>query len=168
VKGQFTVVALERHHDRSQFSCAVEPLDRYFREQVTQDIRRQVAYCYVAVHQPSGQLAAYYTLAAAGIPIGDLPPAAARKLPRYSMVPVVRIGRLAVDVAYRGRHLGSTMIADAARRTIHSGIGAYALVVDAKGEEAARFYLHHGFAPLGGASQSFYIAIAAFLRDARI
>jgi GNAT superfamily N-acetyltransferase len=155
---------LERHHDRSLFSCGVEPLDRYFRGQVTQDIRRQVAACYLAIERSTGRIAGYYTLAAAGLPLADLPLQLARKLPRYPLVPVVRIGRLAVDLAHRGRGLGSGMIADAAKRTLHSGIAAFALIVDVKDEAATLFYRHQSFTPLPDNPNSLVVPIATVLR----
>ena len=43
----------------------------------------------------SGKVAGYYTLAAAGIPLADMPPDLAKKLPRYPSVPVAWLGRLA-------------------------------------------------------------------------
>ena len=162
--GQFHIVVLERHYDRSLFSCGVESLDRYFREQVTQDIRRQVAACYLAIERASERIAGYYTVAAAGLPLVDLPPQLARKLPRYPLVTVVQFGRLAVDTGYMGRGLGSGMIADAAKRTLRSGIAAFALTVDAKDEAAGQFYQHHSFTSLPGNPRSLVAPIATILR----
>ena len=73
--------------------------------------------------------------------------AARKKLPRYPVVPAVRLGRLAIDRRFQGRGLGSALIADAAMRAIRSEIAAAFLVVEAKDETAAAFYLHNGFAP---------------------
>ena len=95
-----------------------------------------------------GQIAAYYTLASASVLLADLPEALAKKLPRYPSVPAVRMGRLAVDQAFKGQGLGAALLADALRRALTAEIAAYALVVDAKDETAARFYAHHGFIAL--------------------
>ncbi len=59
------------------------------------------------------RIAGYYTLAAAGVPLADMPAELAKRLPRYRSVPVARLGRLAVDQAYRGRKLGSALLWDA-------------------------------------------------------
>ena len=64
MKPPFRLEALSGDHDRSGFPCGQKSLDRYFRTQVTQDIRRRVAACFVAVDAGSGAVAAYYTLAA--------------------------------------------------------------------------------------------------------
>jgi hypothetical protein len=45
VTAPLLIAALGPEHDRAGFSCGVEPLDRYFREQVTQDVRRRATVC---------------------------------------------------------------------------------------------------------------------------
>lgn len=143
----FRVEQLTKAHDRSAFSSDSEPLNRYFREQVTQDIRRRVATCFVAL-AARNRISGYYTLAAASVLLTGLPAAMAKKLPRYPTVPTVRMGRLAVDQTFKGQGLGGALLADALARAAHSEIAAYALMVDAKDRAAASFYQHHGFVPL--------------------
>jgi ribosomal protein S18 acetylase RimI-like enzyme len=150
VTAPFVIEALGRGHDRAGFSCGVEALDRYFRERVTQDVRRRATACYVAIDAATSKVAGYYTLAAAGVLLADLPEPLAKRLPRYPTVPVARLGRLAVDAAYRGRKLGAALLWDAVERSLRSEIAVAALVVDAKDEQAEAFYRHHGFVPFGG------------------
>ena len=144
----FRLEVLRVEHDRKAFSCGVEPLDRYFREQATQDIRRRVSACYVAIDEATSAIAGYYTLAAGGVPLDEMPTQLAKKLPRYASVPVVRMGRLAVDQRYHGKKLGAALLWDAVLRATRSEIAAFALVVDAKNDVAAEFYRHHGFVAL--------------------
>lgn len=68
-------------------------------------------------------------------------------MPRYPVLPAVRLGRLAVDRRFQGRGLGAALLADAALRASRSEIAAAILVVEAKDERAAGFYRRHGFAP---------------------
>jgi ribosomal protein S18 acetylase RimI-like enzyme len=145
----FVIEALNLGHDRAGFSCGVDALDRYFRIQVTQDIRRRATTCYVALEVPGAKIAGYYTLAAAGIPLDEMPAALAKRLPRYPSVPVARLGRLAVDQSYRGRKLGSALVWDAVMRAMRSEIAVLGLVVDAKDEQAVAFYRHHGLVVFG-------------------
>ncbi len=142
---EFLIAALGPDHDRSEFTCGTDALDRYFREQASQDVRRRATACYVAVEAAGSKIAGYYTLAAGGVPLAEMPVALAKKLPRYPSVPVARLGRLAVDRAYHGRKLGSALLWDAIERSLRSEIAVFALVVDAKDDQAAAFYLHHGF-----------------------
>jgi GNAT superfamily N-acetyltransferase len=147
--GEFVIEPLGQRHDRESFSCGVEALDRYFRTQATQDVRRRATACYVAVEAAAGKVAGCYTLAASGIPLSDVPAALAKRLPRYPMVPVARLGRLAVDQHYRGRKLGAALLWNAVQRSLRSEVAVFALVVDAKDDEAEAFSRHHGFVPFG-------------------
>ncbi|MSQ51956.1 MAG: GNAT family N-acetyltransferase [Betaproteobacteria bacterium] len=145
----YRIETLTNKHRRDDFSCGVDPLDRYFREQVSQDIRRRYASCFVAIEQATDRIASYYTLAAASIALNDLPEVVRQKLPRYPTVPAVRMGRLAVAKDFANRKLGIALLADAIERTMVSDIAAYALIVDAKDKAVANFYNHHGFSPFG-------------------
>ena len=136
----FRVEVLGAHHVRDSFSCGVEALDSYFARQATQDVRRRASACYVAVETNSGTVAGYYTLAAGGVPITDLPEAMTKRLPRYPSVPVARVGRLAVDRSFHGQKLGGALLADAAIRAARSEVAIFALVVDAKDDVAEAFY----------------------------
>ena len=131
-------------HERATFCSGSEPLDRYFQQQVNQDVRRRVTTCFVALTEGQ-QVAGYYTLASASILLTDLPQALLKKLPRYPTVPAIRMGRLAVEQGFNGKGLGGALLADALDRACHTEIAAFALVVDAKDRAAADFYLHHGF-----------------------
>lgn len=135
---------LRADHPRHEFDCGDVDLDRYFKTQVTQDIRRHVAHCFVAVNG-LGQVVGYYTLAASSVLLADLPQALAKKLPRYPTVPVARMGRLAVTQSAQQIGLGSALLADALTRVFQADVAAYAMVVDAKHQEAALFYEKHGF-----------------------
>ena len=156
----FLLVPLDAAHDRAAFDCNSEPLNRYLREQVTQDIRRRVAACFVALAD-GNHIAGYYTLASASLLLADLAESIGRKLPRYPTIPAVRMGRVAVDQAYKGQGLGSALLADALSRTARSEIAAYALVVDAKSEMAVAFYRHHGFVPLPDSPRTMFLPLAS-------
>lgn len=154
------VVPLATAHDRAGFHSGSEPLDRYLREQVTQDARRRVASCFVAVADASARIAGYYTLASASVLLGQLPPAVAKKLPRYPSVPTVRMGRLAVDESLRGRGLGAALLADALDRAARAEIAAWAMLVDAKDDAAAAFYRHHAFIALPDSPRTLFLPLS--------
>lgn len=153
------VTVLSAMHNRTAFKCDSIPLDRYFQQQVTQDIKRKVAACFVALTHDE-RIAGYYTLAAASILLTDLPHGIGKKLPRYPTVPAVRMGRLAVDVNFRGVGLGGALLADALARTAASEIAAFAMLVDAKDKKAADFYQHHGFIPLSNSALTLFLPLA--------
>jgi ribosomal protein S18 acetylase RimI-like enzyme len=161
-RAPFRLAPLDATHDRTAFRSDSEPLNRYLREQVTQDIRRRVAACFVALSDDQ-RIAGYYTLAATSLLLANLPSSTSKKLPRYPTVPAVRMGRLAVDQAFKGQGLGGALLADALLRSARSEIAAFALVVDAKDETAAAFYRHHGFIALPDSPLTLFFPLASIL-----
>lgn len=90
----------------------------------------------------------YYTLSSTSILLSGLPENIQNKLPRYPTVPAVLMGRLAVDRDFERQGLGSALLADALTRAANNEIAAYALLVNAKDQDKAGFYLHYGFIPM--------------------
>ncbi|MDP2827070.1 MAG: GNAT family N-acetyltransferase [Sulfuricellaceae bacterium] len=158
----FRLAPLDVAYDRTVFNSGSELLDRYLREQVTQDVRRRVAACFVALAD-GPRIAGFYTLASASLLLVDLPTSIGKRLPRYPTVPAVRMGRLAVDQAFKGQGLGGALLADALDRAARSEIAAYALMVDAKDEVAAAFYQHHGFIALHDSPLTLFLPLATAL-----
>lgn len=147
-------------HDRSAFACGAPPLDRYLREQASQDVKRLVASCFVAVEAATERIAGYYTLAATSVQANELPTEIRRRLPRYPALPAALIGRLAVDQHFRRRGLGSALVADAALRVLKGDVKAFALIADAKHENALAFYRHSGFHPFASRPLTLFLPLA--------
>lgn len=151
---RFTIEFFNRsQHDRTRFFCGVSALDRYIKQQVSSDIRRNLARCYVAI---AGQdaisrhpIAGYYTLAAHSIET-ELLPEELIKCP-YPAVPAVLIGRLAVCRSFQGRELGAQLVISALRKSIelHDELGIQVVVVDPLGEDVVPFYEKFGFLEFG-------------------
>jgi len=165
VADQFRIEPLSGEHDRSQFESGSVALDRYFREQASQDIKRRIASCFAAVSVASKEPAGYYTLAAASIALTNLAPEIARKLPRYPVVPAALLGRLAVARRYQGKGLGGVLLGNALLRAARAELGIFAMLVDANDEAAQRFYEHYGFTLLPDADRRLCLPIAKALRQ---
>ena len=161
----FRLEVLGAGHARDGFACGVEALDAYFTRQASQDVRRRASACFVAVEASTGKVAGYYTLAAGGVPLTDLPVALIKRLPRYPSVPVARVGRLAVDKTFHGKKLGGALLADAAIRAMRSEVAVFALVVDAKDDAAEAFYLHHGFERFGTKVRQLIVSLKHFAQE---
>ena len=151
---------LSDRHDRASFASGVEPLDRYLRQQAGQDARRRVASCFVLVGDGDRVPIGYYTLAATGIALAELPEALAKRLPRYPVVPATLMGRLAVDARHRQQGHGEFMLLDAFGRALRSDIASYAFVVDAKDDKAARFYRRYRFRSLVEGGRRLFMPMA--------
>jgi GNAT superfamily N-acetyltransferase len=146
------VEPLADHHDRRDFASGEATLVRYLREQAGQDERRDIAACFVLVEAGAPpRVLGYYTLSAHTLALAGLPDQMARRLPKYGLVPVVLLGRLAVDRRRQGQGIGSFLLYDALGRALElrrlTGVWA---VVDALDERLAAFYRRHEFEPLPG------------------
>lgn len=138
------ITGLESRHDRKDFDCG-EPvlnefLQRFARQQGDKDFSRT----YVAVDSGQSRIHGYYAISSASIDFANWP--AALRLPRYP-VPVVRIGRLGVDTRSQGKGVGLALLHHAMTLVVTTAekIDLFAVVVDAKHEAAATFYMRYGF-----------------------
>lgn len=155
---------LGAEHDRSKFLSGSEALDRYLREQASQDVKRRISTCFVAVGHDGYEVAGYYTLTATSVALSALAPEIVKKLPRYPVLPAVLLGRLAVARHYQGQRLGEILLVDALQRTARAELGVFAMVVDAKDEVAQRFYERYGFTRLPVEQRRLCLPIAAALQ----
>ena len=79
---RFVSEALAKH-ERAAFLSGNDRVDLYFRETVSQDVKRKYAACYVLIERSTAKVAGFYTLSAHSIPLNDVAPELAKKLPRY-------------------------------------------------------------------------------------
>jgi GNAT superfamily N-acetyltransferase len=154
------VEPLGAHHDLRTFDSGAEPLDAYLRRFAGQNARRGIGRTYVAVREDDPRVLGYFTLSAGSVATDVLPDDVARRLPRYP-VPVVHLGRLAVDRAMQGQGLGAALLVEALRRAVRvaAEIAVFAVEVVAKDAAARRFYAHHGFAPMRDDPHHLYLPI---------
>ncbi len=159
------IEALNTSHRRAAFSCGNERIDRYFRQTVTQDIKRRYATCFVARDLETDRIAGFYTLSSSNIPLTAVPEPLATRLPRYPTVPAVLIGWLGRDEAYAGIGIGEVLLFDAVRTVAAAPIGAHAIFADAIDRKAAAFYVEFGFTPLTDRPNILYLPIATAQRS---
>lgn len=161
------ISVLATSHDRKRFACGVPELDGYLQRQASQDLKRRLAVTYVLA-ESGGRIAGYYTLSNFSIELTELPEKMAGKLP-YPRIPAVLIGRLAIDQDFQGRGIGERLLMDALNRSTEQSraMASWAVVVHAKNESAANFYLNYGFIPFPGSSLHLFLpmkTIAALFR----
>jgi GNAT superfamily N-acetyltransferase len=157
---RFVSEALSRH-DRSGFTSGHERVDRYFRSGISQDVKRNYAKAYVLIERDSGRPAGFYTLSASNIPLGEVGPELARKLPRYPTIPAPLIGWLGRDSAFRGQDIGALLLYDAIHRVRNTSIGAYTLLADAIDERAVAFYRKHQFISFTSRPQTLFLPLGS-------
>ena len=139
-----------RHHDRKSFDCGSPDLDDYLIRYARQNHESGGAKTFVAVSPAeSTRVLGYYSISPGAIAFARVPADLTRRLGRYD-VPVFRLGRLAVDLSVQGRGLGGDLLLAAGERAlaVAAEVGGTALAIDAKDENAARWYERFGALPL--------------------
>lgn len=133
-------------HGIDAFDCGEPSLNDWLRRRALVNQASGASRTFV-VADASHQVMGYYALAAGAVTRSAATPSVRRNMP--DPVPVLVLGRLAVDRRARGLHLGAALLQDAVRRTaaVAGDAGVRALLVHALNEDARRFYEHYGFQP---------------------
>jgi GNAT superfamily N-acetyltransferase len=157
----FCIELLAAHHDKAAFSCGNEELDLYLHVSATQDKKRNIAIPYVIYDLDRQKIVGYYTLSMSGVNLEQLPEAIVKKLPKYPIVSVTLIGRLAIDRDYQGFGWGKLIIMDAFQRSLNisKATASFAVVVDAIDDDAVKFYQRFDFKTFPGCSNRLFRTI---------
>lgn len=136
---------LAKEHDLTAFRSGEQALDDWLRRRALANQRSGASRTYVVT--ANDQVIGYYSLAAGAI----LPAQSIGKVRRNmpNPIPVMVLGRLAVDQTWQGQGLGADLLRDALLRTIQAAeiTGIRALLVHTLHEKAAAFYSRFGFQP---------------------
>lgn len=143
-------------HNRSAFICEEQSLTDYLQRQVSQDIKRSLAACFVVVNEQSDVIG-YYTLTSESLGREALPEEHKKKVPGSYNAPVTLLGRLARDITQKGTNLGEFLLMDALNRSfqVSNSIGSMAVIVDPKSKHAETFYTKYGFELLPDSGKMF-------------
>ena len=143
-----SICALEKlttAHDLSQFECGELELDDWLRRRAIQNEESGASRTYVVCI--GRQVVGYYALAAGAVAHAHAPGRVRRNMP--NPMPVMVIGRLAIDHKFQRRGIGSALLRDAVLRTVQAAeiAGIRAILVHAISESAKQFYERSGFIP---------------------
>lgn len=152
----FIIEPLMASHSREWFDCGEESLNNFLKRFARQNDEKGLGRTYVAVKVGEPRIYGYYTISSGALSFETIP----EKLPRYP-IPVVHLGRLAVDESAKGQRLGKALLADALKRavSIADQLGIYAVEVYAMTENAREFYLKFGFAALQDDRLHLYLTV---------
>jgi len=130
-------------HDLADFACGEVTLDDWLRRRALANQLSRVSRSYVMIG--GSRVVGYYTLAAGAIAVIEAPGRVRRNSP--DPIPMVVLGRLAIDQAWQGRGFGHLLLRDAVLRTRQAAetIGIRGLLVHALSPAAKRFYETRGF-----------------------
>jgi len=148
VKGKGEAISAPEHltpaHDLSAFDSGVPELDEWLRRRARANEETGASRTYVV--GAGGRVVGYYALANGGVAQAGATGRVRRNM--ADPVPVMVLGRLAVDRAYQGRGIGRGLLRDAVVRTLQAAEigGIRAILVHAISEDAKHFYESSGFA----------------------
>lgn len=155
-------VPLQASHDVSRFDCGKVALNDWIRETALRSEGR-TARCYVATQR--NVVVGFYCLAAGAVQHQGAP----RKLRQNSPdpIPVVIVGRLAVDKTLQGKGVGRALLKDALLRVTKASemVGARAVVVHAVDQESVPFYARYGFRSFPVGNQTLFLTIDEIVRS---
>jgi GNAT superfamily N-acetyltransferase len=155
----WTIELFDRsRHDRSGFDCGIPRLNDWLTQQAGQFEKRDLARVYVLVAAGETTVQGYHALSSHTVVFEALPEDQAKGLLRIDL-PVVLIGRLAVDQSTQGQGLGEYLLIDALRRAeyLANKVGVRAVEVYAINASARRFYEKYGFLPLQDDPQHLFL-----------
>jgi GNAT superfamily N-acetyltransferase len=156
MKPPYIIKPLTTKHNREAFDCGEESLNIFLKRYARQNAEKGFGRTFVVVKENEPTIYGYYTISSSSFGFEIVP----ENLPRYP-VPVVHLGRLAVDKSAQGQRLGRSLLAHALERsvTIAEQLGIYAVEVYALNQQAQRFYLDFGLTPLKDDKSHLYITI---------
>lgn len=133
----------------------------------SQNHEKGIAKTFVAISQshPS-RIDGYYAVSASVIEFKSLLESYQKKIPNYP-IPVILIGKLAVDNSVKGQGLGSELLVNALERTVKASqeIGIFAVRVDAIDLSAKEFYLKYEFIPFQDKPLSLFLPITTIAKE---
>lgn len=137
---------LDATFDVSEFDSDTPVLDSWLRGRAVKNQLSGASRTFVTCSTEDRQcVVGFYSLVASAVGLDVAPGAVRRNMP--DPIPVVLLGRLAVDSGHQGAGLGASLLQDAVRRVagIADTIGVRALLVHALDDSAAAFYRRFGF-----------------------
>lgn len=136
---------LTAHHDTTAFSCGVEGLDHWLKQRALKNQATGASRTFVVCD--GNRVVAYYALASSAVAVEAATGRLRRNMP--DPIPVVVLGRLAVDHSLHGGGMGRALVRDACLRVIAAAdaIGIRGMIVHALSKAAQAFYERVGFDP---------------------
>ncbi len=130
-------------HILANFDCGEISLNHWLQKRALKNHFIGASRCFVLCD--GKEVIGYYSLSAGAIDHESAPKRMRRNMP--DPLPVLLLGRLAIDQKYHHQGLGQALLRDALLRavTVSSDTGVFALIVHALSDSAKQFYLSRGF-----------------------
>jgi GNAT superfamily N-acetyltransferase len=153
---------IAKKHDRASFDCGEPALNEFVRRHARPSHDQGAAKTFLAISKSDGKtILGFYSLCPGSLEYARAPELVRKGLARHDL-PVFRLARLAVNRPVQGQGMGGQLILAAGRRSLLAAaeVGGVALLIDAKGERAAKWYAFYGAVPLADAPLSLLLPLA--------
>ena len=153
---------ITRSHDRDSFDCGDAALNAHLRQRARKSHEQGGAKTFLAINNTDGRsILGFYSVSPASVAYKRTPELVRRGLARHE-VPAFRLARLAVAQSVQSKGLGGQLLLAAGRRCLlaASEVGGVALLIDAKNERVAAWYVGYGAMPLLDAPLSLLLPLA--------
>jgi GNAT superfamily N-acetyltransferase len=158
---------ISRKHDRNAFDCGDAAMNNFLQRYARQSHDLGGAKTILAINDADDKtILGFYSVAPAALAYADTPEMIRRGLARHE-VPGFRLARIATHVRFQGGGLGGQLLAAAARRCLRAAaeVGGVVLIIDAKNERAAQWYLSYGAVPLHDKPLTLVMPLATFAAE---
>jgi GNAT superfamily N-acetyltransferase len=153
--------AIARKHDRTAFDCGDAELNVFLLRYARQSHDQGGAKTFLAIDDNTRAIVGFYSLAPASLVYQRAPEIVQCGLARHK-VPGFRLARIAIDGAQQGRGLGGQLLLAAGRRCLMAAavVGGAILIIDARNDRAAAWYVGYGAMPLVDAERTLVLPLA--------
>lgn len=135
---------LTDEHKVDNFDCSGPTLNDWLKKRAARNNAADASRCFVICNKDK-EVVGYYSLSAGAINRESAPKSMQRNIP--NSLPVLVLGRLAIDQNYHNKDLGSALLRDAMIRSVNIArdAGVFAILIHALSENAKQFYISRGF-----------------------
>jgi GNAT superfamily N-acetyltransferase len=158
---QYNIEPLNKTHNRLNFSCGIPVLDEYLHHHANQYKKKGLAVTYIITKANEPNVLGYYSLSSYGVKLDQLPHEITKKFPRFPILPVTLLGRLAVSYEHQGLKIGQHLLISALEQCLNLSKkqGSIGTVVDAINAKAIDFYKKFGFIELPDNKNKLFISM---------
>ncbi len=141
-------VLLSEKHDFDDFGTGEAILDEWLKKRASSNQQLGASRTFVICPKQSQKVIGFYSLSMGQIIANDTIGSMRRNMP--AQIPAVILGRLAIDLNWQRKGLGSALIFDCMRRSLRASeeVAARLVIVHAISQAAEEFYKRQGFTKL--------------------
>lgn len=159
--------AISKKHDRKMFNCGDAALNDFLQHYARQSHDRGGSKTFLAIDDTDDKtILGFYSVTPGALSYAETPETMRRGLAQHD-VPGFRLVRIAIDVRVQGQGLGGQLLVAAARRCLRAAAeaGGVLLIIDAKNERAAKWYMSYGAVRLNDRPLTLVMPLAAFAAE---